>query len=344
MATHRLFTIGALLVALLLTACQPIQPPAATTATPDSIPGTEATTINEVTITATEYSFDAPESIPAGWNRITLVNQGELPHDLLLFRIEEGRTLDDVMAALEAEGPPEWAEFFGSATAEGGGSNWFASNLSPGTYVYLSFGEGEDGPPDAAQGMIGTLEVTEASGPIAETPPINEDVSIEMVDFQFIVNGTISADEQVLRLSNTGTEMHEVIFFRLHEGNTIDDFMALLEQEMGSEAMAEEDATPATDTTPSAEATSTTTPNANATPSADSTPSAEAAPDVETPGGEPEMPGDFVGGVFLSPGIVSYSSMTFEPGTYVLVCFIPSPEHDMMPHVALGMIQQVIVE
>jgi uncharacterized cupredoxin-like copper-binding protein len=310
MIGHRSILISACLVLLMLalSACQPIQAPAALTPTPEA--EAEAATINDVTFTAVEYSFDAPESVPAGWTRITIENQGELPHDIMLFKVEEGRTMDDVMAALEAEGPPEWAEFFGSTSAQAGASNWFATNLTPGPYIYLSFGESEEGPPDAAQGMMGTLTVTEATGPVADDAPIDADASIELVDYQFIVNGTLTAGEQVLRVINTGSELHEVIFFKLREGRTIDDFWALLEQEMGDESVPDEGETP---------------------------------DEGEMPDDD-EMPGDFAGAIFLSPGIVTYVTQELEAGTYILVCFIPSPTHDMQPHAMLGMIQEITVE
>jgi uncharacterized cupredoxin-like copper-binding protein len=304
MVTHRSIVLGALLafLVLALSACQPIQAPATEPPAPEAETTTAA--LNEVTVTALEYSFDAPESIPGGWTRITLDNQGELAHDLILFKIEAGRTMEDVMEALEAEGPPEWAEFFGAASAQAGRSNWFATNLTAGDYVYLSFGEEEEGPPDAARGMIGALTVTEATGPVAEEAPIEADASIELIDFQFVISGALQAGEQVLRVSNTGTELHEVIFFKMNEGKTLQDFMALMEQEMGDEPMPE---------------------------------------DSETPD-DSEMPGEFAGVVFLSPGIVSYVSQELEAGTYVLVCFIPSPAHDMQPHIMLGMVQEITVE
>lgn len=257
--------------------------------------------LNEVTVTAVEYSLTLPESVPAGWTRFTLQNQGQLEHDFELFRIEEGKTLDDVMAALEAEGPPEWATFHGSTAAAAGESNWFVANLGPGSYVYLSFGNAEEGPPDAAQGMIGNLTVTEAEGSVADDAAIETaigvDVGIEMVDFQFVVSGTPTAGEQVVRFSNTGTELHEVLFFKLFEGKTMADFTAMLEREMAGEVV--EDS---------------------------------------------EIPVDYVDSFLLSPGHVSYRTINLESGDYVLVCFISSPANEMMPHAALGMVQQMTVE
>jgi uncharacterized cupredoxin-like copper-binding protein len=63
----------------------------------------------------------------------------------------------------------------------------------------------------------------------------------------------------------------------------------------------------------------------------------------EEPEGEP--PFEEVGWTLLSPGVSTYITMDFDqPGNYVLVCFIPSPEHDMQPHAALGMVEQITIE
>jgi uncharacterized cupredoxin-like copper-binding protein len=299
MFMYRYLRLSALIVLLALSGCQPVQAPGGTVPPPESTApeSAPAGALNDITVAAVEYSFDAPESVPAGWTRFTLENQGELEHDFQLFKIEEGKTLDDVMAALEAESPPEWAEFYGSATAAAGESNWFTANLTPGSYVYLSFGSEESGPPDAAQGMLGALTVTEAAGPVTEEAPIDEDVSIELVDHQFVIEGELAAGEQVLRVVNTGSEMHEVTFFKLNEGKTMNDFLTLIQQEMSGEPVPESD-----------------------------------------------IPGEFVGGTILSPGLVTYTAQAFAPGDYVLICFVPSPEHDMQPHAALGMIQQVTIQ
>jgi hypothetical protein len=339
MLMYRFLWIAALL-ALLLGGCTPVQAPAGSTTGPAAetpadtpVAGAPDAALNEITFAASEYRFEGPETVPAGWTRVTLDNQGELAHDIQFFKVEEGKTLDDVMAALQAEGPPEWAQFYGSASAQAGASHWFAANLTPGNYVYLSFGEAENAPPDAAQGMIGTLNVTEAAGAVPEDAPIEEDATIELVDYQFVVDGTLAAGEQVLRVRNTGAELHEVVFFKLKEGKTIDDFLAMMEQEMAGEPMPEEGEAPAQDESAQDDDAG-----------GDDAGGDDAASAEEGAAGEEDVPGEFAGGAFLSPGLVSYTTVDLKPGDYVLVCFIPSPKFDMQPHAMLGMIQQVTVE
>jgi hypothetical protein len=245
----------------------------------------------EVTFVGTEYAYDGPESISGGWTQINFDNQGELPHDLMLMRLLDGKTVDDVMAILAEEGaPPAWIDMVGSVSSGPGENKSFVSNLEPGDYVMLSFSGGEEGPPDAAQGMVGGLNVTEAKDEVPESALPEADATISLVDYQFVVEG-LEAGEQTVRVSNDGSELHEAIMFRLKEGKTMADFQAFMES--------------------------------------------------ETPEGEPPM--EQVGGVFLSPGNVTYTTLDLDAGNHVFLCFIPSEKNDMQPHFMMGMITEVAV-
>lgn len=245
----------------------------------------------EVTFVGTEYAYEGPESIAGGWTRINFDNQGELPHDLMLMRLLDGKSVDDVMAILAEEGaPPAWIDMVGSVSAGPGENNFFVSDLEPGDYVMLSFSGGDEGPPDAAQGMIGDLNVTDSNGEIPESALPEADATISLVDYQFVIDG-LESGKQTVRVSNDGSELHEAIIFRLKEGKTMADFQAFMES--------------------------------------------------ETPEGEPPM--DQVGGVFLSPGNVTYTTLDLDSGNHVFLCFIPSEKNEMQPHFMLGMMAEVAV-
>jgi hypothetical protein len=63
---------------------------------------------------------------------------------------------------------------------------------------------------------------------------------------------------------------------------------------------------------------------------------------MQNPAGE--MPMTFAGGVqALSVGKRNFITLDLEPGTYIALCFVPSPEMDGAPHMALGMIQPFTV-
>lgn len=270
------------LLALVVSACQ-VGVPAGTAR------------LNEATFIATEYAYQGPERLAGGWTRLTLDNQGQLAHDLIVVKLGEGKTLDDVMAALEAEGPPDWAQFYGGVTVEPGASESYTVDLTPGNYVLLSFGQAEDAPPDAALGMVASLTVAGVETDIPDSALPKADAEISLVDFSFVVSDGIEAGEQTLKVTNAGTQLHELVVYRLKEGKTMADFQAMLDLAMAG----------------------------------------------EEPQGEP--PFDEVGSAFISPGVVNYVTMDFEPGNHIFICHLPSPTHEMQPHFALGMVQEVTV-
>jgi hypothetical protein len=192
---------------------------------PTAAPQAVGTSVPEVVITAKEYSFAGPESIPGGWTQVTLDNQGAKAHDLILFKLDEGKTMDDVMAALETQAPPDWITIFGQASAQAGQRRMFIANLAPGNYAMISFGDEENGPPDAAQGMVKGLTVTAA--PTTQVALPKADATIDMADFSYAVS-EIKAGKQLLQVNNKGAEDHEAAIFRIREGKTIEDVRALL--------------------------------------------------------------------------------------------------------------------
>src|SRR5947207_7743986 len=66
-----------------------------------------------VTITATDYAFGVPDTIPAGLTTFRLVNQGKELHHANLVRLGEGKTMVDFQAGLAGAmknhtPPPTW--------------------------------------------------------------------------------------------------------------------------------------------------------------------------------------------------------------------------------------------
>jgi hypothetical protein len=191
----------------------------------------ETAALPEVTFVAKDNAYEGPQSISGGWTRVTFDNQDAAPHELAMVQLLEGKTIDDVMPILESEDPPpSWANIVGDANAEGGQTAFFISKLDPGNYVILSTSGGEEGPPDFTQGMIRELTVTEATAEVPESALPMPDATIELVDYQFVVDG-LKSGPQLVRYSNNGTETHEAIMFRLQEDKTMDDFMAFMEAE-----------------------------------------------------------------------------------------------------------------
>lgn len=62
---------------------------------------------DSVTVTATDYAFAVPATIPVG-TELTIDNQGSEPHEVSVFHIpdEEERSLEELLALPEDEEPP----------------------------------------------------------------------------------------------------------------------------------------------------------------------------------------------------------------------------------------------
>ncbi len=107
----------------------------------DSAPScdTAAGGASVVTVTATDFAFEAPAEVPAGLTTFQLVNRGPSLHHIQLVKLEEGKTADDFMAALKAGGPPpRWVSWAGGPNPpEAGGTTSATVALEPGNYAML---------------------------------------------------------------------------------------------------------------------------------------------------------------------------------------------------------------
>ena len=70
------------------------------------------------TVKATEFAFAAPDTIQAGWTTFHLMNDGTTFHHLAIVRIDSGKTMADVGAAMKSKGPPpKWIVEVGGPNA-----------------------------------------------------------------------------------------------------------------------------------------------------------------------------------------------------------------------------------
>jgi plastocyanin len=194
----------------------------------DRIPVAEAqkTGPATVTVTAHDYSFDAPDRITAGVTRVHLVNNGKELHHAQLIRIEEGKTMEDVARALKTSGPPpSWVRFVGGPNAVAPGQETHATSvLAPGRYAYLCFIPSGDRVIHAVKGMVRPFEVTAGSSTAAELPP--SDVTIKMVDYDYHLSKPLTRGRHTITVENDGPQPHELALLRLAPGKTVADFVA----------------------------------------------------------------------------------------------------------------------
>jgi hypothetical protein len=122
-----------------------------------------------VQVTAQEFAFVMPDAIAAGASWWQIENQGKQPHDLTLYKLENGMTLDKLMETLIATevGRPEPLSFPSVAhwVMGAGQTNWVNFDLAAGEYVVVSMTPDlSTMPPDATQadftkGMVHALTV-----------------------------------------------------------------------------------------------------------------------------------------------------------------------------------------
>ena len=182
-----------------------------------------------ITITATDYAFAAPETIPAGVVTLRLVNRGRELHHAVLVRLEAGKTAADFQAAAQAimqqhAAPPEWISFAGGPnTVDPVDTAEVTETLEPGVYVLFCVIPGPDGIPHVAKGMFRTLVV--AGGAASRAEPATTNV-LTLSDYDFRFQTPLTAGTHVIRVDNSGPQVHEVVLAELRPGKSIQDFLA----------------------------------------------------------------------------------------------------------------------
>lgn len=212
--------------------------------------------------------------------------------------------------------------------------------LALGTAACGDDGDDEAGPTTTTQGQV-------------QGSPV---VSIDMIDHAFRVSGPLIAGG-TLRMANLGDEFHMMGIARFKPGKTLGDLQAVLSEQgppgggaptttAGGPTTTSAGGTSTTRATTTTTGPSTTTTRAGTATSGPSTTAAAGAPDGQGPPDDPTAEVvDEVGlpGHFMGPGqSVELTVPSLQPGTYALVCFIPT-EGKGTPHFAEGMVAQLEV-
>jgi hypothetical protein len=178
-----------------------------------------------VTITAAEYSFVSPDTLPAGLTTFKLMNTGKEPHQAVIFGAS-GHSFEEMEAAIKMEGPiPPWLLFpAGPAIVVGGDSSNATAQVAPGNYLIVCFIPSPDGQPHVAKGMVRRLVVTPAPAGAAVAAEPTADVTIMEADYSFTLSAPLTAGTHTIRIENRGPQVHEVTFEQLAPGKTVADW------------------------------------------------------------------------------------------------------------------------
>lgn len=192
----------------------------------------------KVNITATDYGFDAPDTIEGGTVEISFTNNGREPHFAGVAAVRPGKSFEDVHAALTASapspGPPPFEDFAGIPTADPGRTAKATLDLPAGTYALFCLIPSPDGATHAHKGMVRKLTVTAGdalAGPRSVGPVVGTDFGLSQVP-------ELKPGTNVIALRNDGRQLHEINLVELAPGKTVDDVVTWYRQPAGPPPMA----------------------------------------------------------------------------------------------------------
>jgi hypothetical protein len=185
-----------------------------------------------VAVTATDYALAAPDTLPEGAVTFHLTNQGKEFHHLWVIRLEQGKTIGDLVSAVKSGAFPAWARSMGGPNAPrpGGGEASATLVLAPGRYVLACGIPSPDGVPHFMKGMMRSLAVVPTPG-AAGAP--QADLTMSLRDYSFALSGAPAAGRHVIEVRNDGEQTHEVELVRLAPGKSVYDVLAWIEKPEG---------------------------------------------------------------------------------------------------------------
>jgi hypothetical protein len=192
---------------------------------------------NVVTVTTIDYAFEAPDTIAAGRTTFHLVNKGPDFHHVWLVKLEQGKTLQDLVEATKTPGPlPSWAVEVGGPNAPmPGADNSATLDLEAGHYVMACVIPAKDGQPHFMKGMVKELTVVARPGveQAGKSVEPSADVVLTLDDYDFRFSAPITAATTSIRLRNAAAQTHEAVIVKLAPGATVQDFLAAMEKPQG---------------------------------------------------------------------------------------------------------------
>lgn len=220
---------------------------------PDAAPDTAGERV--INVIARDFSIEAPGQMDTGWYTMRLENQGKQAHFVIMYRLVEGKTIedqlrevvpafDDVMAGIRSgeiekedigaflgENIPEWGlqmTYVGGAGLVAPGKTTQSSFRvpEPGTYLMECYVKSTDGTWHTSMGMLTQVEVIDQDGegaePAADTTIAISNDGIEAPD-------TLPAGKQTIRVDikdRPDTFMpYDVNLARLDDEASLDDII-----------------------------------------------------------------------------------------------------------------------
>ena len=229
MARHlRLISLAAVAA---VAACSTKEAPPADTAAAAPAAAT-STAPNVITLTASEYKFEAPDQIPAGLTTFKMNDSGEEIHHASLIKLDSGHTVAELVEGIKnmkpGTHPPGWVIPAGGPNAVAPGTtSTLTMVMQPGNYAIVCFVPDAKGVPHVAHGMIKALTVTE--NPAANMAEPASDITVTMKDYQWEFSTPLTAGKHTLKLVTAPGQPHEFTLFSLAPGKKAADLIKFFE-------------------------------------------------------------------------------------------------------------------
>jgi uncharacterized cupredoxin-like copper-binding protein len=198
-----------------------------------------AAKVNVVTVVATDYAFQVPDTIAAGRTTIRLVNKGPDFHHVWMMKLGAGKHLSDLSEAMKVPGAPlpKWVvEVGGPNSPMPGGENSATLDLEPGTYVMACVIPAQkDGQPHFMKGMVKEVTVAATRGGVQQAGGAAPaaDVTMTLSDYDFDLSAPITTATRSIRFKNTAEQSHEAVIIKLAPGVSAQKFLEAMEKPQG---------------------------------------------------------------------------------------------------------------
>jgi uncharacterized cupredoxin-like copper-binding protein len=111
--------------------------------------------VADMTVKLRDFNFPLPSRIKAGPQVWQIFNEGSQLHEIMLIKLAEGKTLEDVQAFMQSpHGAPPFASVGGFQAIHPGETGWLNLDLTPGEYVALCYVPDENGKAHIEHGMV----------------------------------------------------------------------------------------------------------------------------------------------------------------------------------------------
>ncbi len=190
----------------------------------DSVENKQKKEIPTLSVVITDSTFNAPDSVPAGYVKLKLSNNASGMHSAHLIKMDKDYTTEQLIKAyadsMRTGGVrPEWMTHRGGVISEQGESE-IELLLEPGNYTWVCV-MGDEAMPHFAGYEHKSLKVYGTIDKSQALEPAN--LTIKMTDENFELDNPIMKGKQAIDIVNTGSKYHLVAISKLNQGAMAED-------------------------------------------------------------------------------------------------------------------------